>query len=203
MSLSIDQIIHLFESRGAAWYGGEAVTQLEHALQCAALAERDGASPGLIAACLLHDLGHLLAERGGDPAVDDVHQYAALPFLRGVFPATVLQPIRLHVEAKRYLRTVEPDYWKGLSPASKASLELQGGVLAPNELERFIDHPFARNAVRLRRYDDAAKVPGQQTPGLPHFVAVLMREVAPDSRTGISYGRRYRRLASGGETRHN
>ncbi len=173
MALSIPEIEQLFETRGAARYGGEAVTQLEHALQCAALAEQDGASPSLIAACLLHDFGHLLSDRTPDPAVDDGHQYAALPFLRGVFPAAVLQPIRLHVEAKRYLCAIVPGYWESLSLASRASLTLQGGVLGTSELRRFIEQPLAIDAVRLRRYDDAAKTARKKTPPLAHYVSVL------------------------------
>jgi phosphonate degradation associated HDIG domain protein len=184
MSLSIDQIITLLDTRGSTQYGAEAVSQIEHALQCAMLAERAGAAPTLVTAALLHDLGHLLHSLGDDPAaegVDDVHQFIALPFLRGVFPESVLSPIRLHVDAKRYLCAVEPGYWESLSPASKRSLELQGGVYNPGEAQTFLDQPFAQDAVHLRRWDDHAKTPGLKTPGLAHFAdAMRASQLTPE-----------------------
>jgi predicted HD phosphohydrolase len=106
MSLSIDDIETLFRQRGHEQYSGEPVTQLEHALQCASLAEKDGASDALLCAALLHDLGHLLHDLGESPSlqgIDDLHQFRALPWLRGCFGAEVLDPIALHVDAKRYL----------------------------------------------------------------------------------------------------
>lgn len=175
MALSIPDIVHLFETRGAAQYGSEAVSQLEHALQCAALAEAAQAAPELVAASLLHDLGHLVTDAphqsGRD--VDDVHQYLAIPFLRGVFPAAVLEPIRLHVDAKRFLCRSVPAYWDSLSPASKHSLELQGGMFSLAEAKRFLERPHAHDAVSLRRWDDLAKVPGKATPGLARYAALL------------------------------
>ena len=130
MPIAVEDVLHLLQTQGESRYGQERVSQLEHALQCAKLADQAGCSPELVVACLLHDLGHLVAARRdgeGAPDVDDVHQYLALPFLRGLLPDAVLDPIRLHVDAKRYLCHAEPEYWAGLSPASKHSLELQGG----------------------------------------------------------------------------
>jgi len=176
MSLSIEDIEQLLVSRGGRQYGAEAVNQLEHALQCAMLAERAGEAPELVTASLLHDLGHLLHDMGDDPAaegVDDVHQFIALPFLRHVFPESVLAPIRLHVDAKRYLCAVEPGYWEALSPASKRSLELQGGIYSPAEAQSFMDQDFAEDAVNLRRWDDQAKTPGLPTPPLAHFATAM------------------------------
>lgn len=176
MSLSFEQIASLMAARGAERYGTEAVSQLEHALQCAALAECAGSSPELITAALLHDLGHLIHELGDDSAergVDDVHQYLALPFLRPLFADAVLEPIRLHVDAKRYLCAAERHYWDSLSPASKLSLELQGGIFSPEQAERFSRHAYAMDAVRLRRWDDLAKVQGKETPVLAHFVGIM------------------------------
>ena len=113
MSLSIPDIVGLFETKGGAQYDGEPVTQLEHALQSAHLAEQEGAGSALIAAALLHDLGHLLHDFGGTPTrqgLDDLHQYRCLPFLRALFGAATLEPIRLHVDAKRFLCAREPGY---------------------------------------------------------------------------------------------
>ena len=166
----------MYESKGHRAYEGEGVTQLEHALQSAHLAEQAGAPAELVCAALLHDLGHLLNDRGETPTlrgVDDRHQYVALPFLRKAFPAAVCGPIGLHVDAKRYLCATRPGYRDALSDDSKRSLELQGGVFAPAEAERFSRQPFAADAVKVRLWDDVAKVAGAATPSLAHFAAVL------------------------------
>lgn len=177
MALQIDEITELFQTGGAAQYGGEAVTQLQHALQCAQLAELAGASPELIAAALLHDLGHLLSGQTHELSlrVDDVHQYIAIPFLRGVFPDAVLEPIRLHVDAKRYLCTVDASYWAHLSPASRRTLELQGGPFSAAQAQDFIAQAFATDAVALRRWDDLAKNPAAVAPAWSRYLPLLRR----------------------------
>nr|MDH4450897.1 HD domain-containing protein [Rhodoferax sp.] len=171
MALDVDGIAALFDKRANQQYGREPVNQMEHALQCALLAEQAGESMETVVAALLHDVGHLIAaERDGvmddTQDTDDLHQYVALPFLRALLPDAVLEPIRLHVDAKRYLCATEPSYWAALSEGSKRSLELQGGPFSEDELQRFMAQPYAEEAVRLRRYDDLAKVPGKPT---PHF----------------------------------
>lgn len=168
-----------FEQRGGARYelgDPSGVNQLEHALQCAALAEMAGASDALITASLLHDLGHLVYEDDeyGDE-MDDLHQYRALPLLRTVFDSAVLEPIKLHVDAKRYLCTVEHDYYEGLSEGSRRSLSLQGGPFSAAEASQFIAQPHARDAVLLRRWDDRSKAKGQSTPDLAHFLFIALR----------------------------
>lgn len=174
MSLTPSDISALLLRRGHAQYGDEAVSQLQHALQCASLAEQAGESPETVVAALLHDLGHLIvAERDGvdepDNSRDELHQFVALPFLRGTFPEAVLAPIRLHVDAKRFLCATEADYLEGLSGASKASLALQGGAFSAEEAAAFMTQEHAAVAVRLRRYDDLAKVQGWNGPELTHF----------------------------------
>ena len=176
MAPILPDIVQLLSSRGATRYGQEAVTQLEHALQCASLAEQTGAHDTLAAACLLHDIGHfLVASRDIEfnPSLDDVHQYRAIPFLCPIFPNAVLQPICLHVDAKRYLCRAEAGYWEALSPASKRSLERQGGIFNAEEAERFIAKSYAADAVQLRRWDDLAKIPGKATPSLADYVHLL------------------------------
>ena len=171
--LSLQDIDTVFARRGAEQYSGEPVTQLEHALQSAALAEAEGADDELVTAALLHDLGHLLQELGETPSlrgVDDVHQYAALPFLRGLFGERVLGGICLHVDAKRYLCATRPDYHDALSQDSKRSLKLQGGVFDAAQAQAFIAQPGAPDAVRLRLWDDQAKVAGLPTPPLTHYL---------------------------------
>jgi len=178
MSLTLQEVHELLVRRGQTQYGLEAINQLEHALQCANLAEQAGETSDTIVACLLHDLGHLLAaERVNaieqDTHKDDLHQFIALPFLRGLFPDAVLEPIRMHVDAKRYLCWIEPTYWDDLSIASKRSLEQQGGVFDEAQANTFISQPYAEEAVRLRRYDDLAKVKDKPVPGLEHYHAHL------------------------------
>lgn len=172
MALTIDQIVRLFRTEGAARYGMEAVSQEQHALQCAMLAEEACAPPELVAACLLHDLGHLLHAHA-DAAKDDLHEYRSLPFLRGEFPEAVLQPVRLHVAAKRFLCAMDAEYLDELSPASRRSLELQGGAFSEAEVQKFLAEPHAMDAVALRRWDDMAKVPGRATRGWDHYAGVL------------------------------
>ncbi|MCO5400836.1 phosphonate degradation HD-domain oxygenase [Ralstonia soli] len=178
MALSLDDIRTLFDRHGDIAYTGEPVSQLEHALQTAALAEEAGASDALVTAALLHDLGHLLNLQGDTPSahgIDDQHQYFVLPFLRATFPDAVLEPIRLHVDAKRCLCAIDPHYYARLSPDSVRSLALQGGVFSAEEAEAFMQRPYAADALQLRRWDDLAKAEGHSTPGLAHFLAAAAR----------------------------
>lgn len=169
-------ILDLFAHHGQAAYIGEAVSQTEHGLQAAALAEAEGAPPELIVAALLHDIGHLLDARSDSPmklGVDLEHEDLGAAWMEPHFAPGAVEPVRLHVPAKRYLCAVDPAYLATLSPASVASLQLQGGPMGPVEAEEFRRGPFADAAVRLRRWDDAAKVPGLATPPLEHFVGHL------------------------------
>ncbi len=178
MALTLDDIRMLFERRGDTAYSGEPVTQLEHALQSAQLAADERAGDALVTAALLHDLGHLLNEQGETPtarSIDDLHQYYALPFLRGLFPDAVLEPIRLHVDAKRCLCALEPGYAKALSADSIRSLALQGGIYSRDDAQGFMQRPYAADAVRLRRWDDEAKVAGGVTKPLDYFMEIASR----------------------------
>ncbi|TKC81333.1 phosphohydrolase [Trinickia terrae] len=178
MALSLDDIRSLFAEHGAISYSGEPVSQLEHALQSGSLAEDEGASDELIAAAFLHDLGHLLNLHGETPTargIDDLHQYFALPFLRPILPPAVLEPIRLHVDAKRCLCAIDATYFGRLSEDSVRSLELQGGVFSEEEAQSFLQLPYAQDALRLRRWDDRAKTAGKETPSIEHFLGVVER----------------------------
>lgn len=165
--LSLEDIEAVFERQGATWYGEEVVSQLEHALQCAQLAEQAGETPSLILAALLHDLGHLLIQES--MSEDLRHQDIPGPFIAWLGEA-VTEPIRLHVAAKRYLCAIDPHYHACLSPASQHTLALQGGIYSSAEAAAFAAQPYAQEATRLRRYDDLAKVPGLPTPPLAHFL---------------------------------
>lgn len=185
MALTLNDITTLLNTQGSKQYGDEAVSQLEHALQCAYLAECAQESEETIVAALLHDIGHLLSagqdsnqkliQKSSTESADDLHQYIALPFIRTLFSDAVLEPIKLHVDAKRYLCAVDKDYWSTLSGASKKSLEIQGGTYSDQEALVFETSPYGQQAVRLRRYDDSAKIPGAFTPSLEHYLAMMHR----------------------------
>jgi len=154
---SLDEIERLFAARGGEHYG-EGVSQTEHALQCALLAEAEGAPASLIVAALLHDVGHLLEESDlAQDGIDDRHQVFGAEALAGLFGEAVRQPIALHVAAKRYLCCVEPAYFDTLSAASKHTLALQGGPFDAAQATAFEALPYWREAVALRRFDDLGK----------------------------------------------
>lgn len=169
----IAEILELFSRRGREMYSGEPVTQTEHALQTAWQAEQQGANAALITASLLHDVGHLLHDLGEDCAdagVDDKHEALGADWLATHFGPDVVEPVRLHVAAKRYRCSVDPAYHARLSDASRLSLRLQGGPFTPEQARKFEEHPYFDAAVRLRLWDEAAKVPGLPTPSVSHFM---------------------------------
>ena len=169
-------IAELFASEGAAGYLGEAVTQSAHMLQAAALAEQAGVRPALIAAALLHDVGHFTGTVTGRDLMqgtDNRHSEQGATWLAQWFGAEVTEPVRLHVDAKRYLCAVEPGYLEKLSPASVYTLGVQGGPMRAAELAEFDASPFAADACQVRRWDDEAKDPDVLVPPFEHFAAML------------------------------
>lgn len=173
-SAAIDAIRALLQARGGLVYG-ERVTQLEHALQCAMFAQRDGAPAALVVAAMLHDVGHMVHR---DPASafhaseDDLHERLGAKYLARWFGPDVTEPVALHVPAKRFLCAREPDYLSRLTPVSRRTLEMQGGPMTPREAETFAELPFAPQAVRVRRWDDEGKHPGLETPPLEQFLEI-------------------------------
>ncbi|MGF1578813.1 MAG: phosphonate degradation HD-domain oxygenase [Gemmataceae bacterium] len=177
----VDRIFSLFRERGESAYIGEKVSQQEHALQAAWAAEKHGAKSELIAAALLHDIGHLLhrlSEDVADQGIDDRHEEVGQRFLEKHFPPEVTEPVRLHVAAKRYLCAIDPNYFGQLSAASVKSLGLQGGPFSEREAAEFESRPHWQAAVALRRWDELAKVENLKTPDLeqfrPHLEACLV-----------------------------
>jgi phosphonate degradation associated HDIG domain protein len=173
-----DTILAYFERRGADSYSGETVTQEEHALQCAALAEAEGADEALVVASLLHDIGHLIHNAGESLAargIDAQHEQIAAVHLRHWFGPAVVEPARLHVLAKRYLCTNDPAYLASLSPASVRSLQVQGGIMDREELLMFVPLDYGDDAIRLRRWDDLAKVAGAPTKRLADYRDMIRR----------------------------
>jgi phosphonate degradation associated HDIG domain protein len=167
----VDQISTVFAEKGHRHYG-ENVSELEHALQTAAFARQFGESDAVVLACLLHDYGHLLHNLGetvANDGIDAQHEELGAELLQENFPPEIVEPVRLHVAAKRYLCGKDPKYLEGLSPSSQLSLQLQGGPMTADELREFESHPHFEAAVRVRRYDDMGKVPGMKTPGLDAY----------------------------------
>lgn len=170
---AIDEIFGILRNEGDRNYGdAESVTQLQHALQCAANAENAGASAALITAALLHDIGHLInpdARAAIKRKEDARHEESGSAYLEQWFGDDVCGPVRHHVAAKRYLTATESDYFGRLSKGSVRSLEVQGGPFAGDEAAAFIKQPHADGGVRLRRWDEEAKDINAATPSLEHF----------------------------------
>ena len=180
----VDRITGLFTAEGAADYLGEPVTLGEHLLQAGALAHAAGAPGALTAAALLHDVGHL---RGEDPDDDEAelsgrelmagndndHGERGAAWLARWFGPEVTEPVRLHVAAKRYLCAAEPGYLARLSPASVCTLSLQGGPMSADEAAVFAAGPYAAGATAVRRWDDAAKDPAAEVPGIAWYRPLL------------------------------
>jgi [1-hydroxy-2-(trimethylamino)ethyl]phosphonate dioxygenase len=161
---SVEQLFELYETLGSRNYG-ESITQIEHALQSAALAREAGASDVLMVAALFHDVGHLALDVQGESeselsSHDDDHEERGARILARLFGPRVAQPVALHVTAKRWRCTREPAYHEQLSTASQATLIAQGGLLSEAECQRFEQHPGFDDAVALRTWDDSGKVEG-------------------------------------------
>lgn len=176
----IARLRQMIGAKGGDLYGGEAITQEQHALQCAQLAEDAGAAKPLIAAALLHDIGHLLEhdfEAALEREEDRFHENMGDAFLKQWFGPDVTEPVRLHVASKRYLCATDPDYFAKLSPASVHTLRIQGGPMSAEEVKEFETNDNYREAVRLRVWDDLGKDPEMKTDSLDHFLDIV-REVA-------------------------
>ena len=170
------EIIELFKNKGGTMYGGEAVTELEHALQCATLAKQNHSTHELITASLLHDIGHLLHDLPTDASekgIDDLHEDLGAIYLQKYFKPAVVEAVKLHVAAKRYLCAVEQGYFESLSKASKISLQFQGGTMNPDEVSKFELNEFYKEAISLRRWDDEAKDANLVSPFLESFIASI------------------------------
>lgn len=176
----IQKIITLFNDQGDSEYGGEPVTQGEHALQAAHLALAEGAGSSLVIASLLHDIGHLLhalPDDAPEQGIDDLHEELGHRFLIKYFIPAVSEPVHLHVAAKRYLCAVESDYFALLSEPSVISLQLQGGPMSAQECQAFEADPFHQDAVQLRRYDDMAKVPHLEVQPIEFYASLLQENL--------------------------
>jgi predicted HD phosphohydrolase len=186
MTAMADRLLDALARSAATRYGGEAVSELEHALQCAELAREGGADEEVQLACLLHDVGRYAVdqslisdttERTAVGAGVRGHHEVGADLLAPWVPARVTWCVGMHADAKRYLCATEPDYVERLSPVSRHTLQLQGGIMSPSAAARFAEHPWFRDAVALRRWDDQAKVKGAPTRSLAEWAPVIRRHV--------------------------
>ncbi|MEM7259510.1 MAG: HD domain-containing protein [Pseudomonadota bacterium] len=183
-SLSSDNIVpflhDIFTRRGGEEYLGEPVTMAQHMLQGATLAQENNETELVIVAALLHDVGHFTSEFGMfsmDDTKDKFHEHAGAQVLQKFFPSLVVDCVRHHVAAKRYLCAVDKAYFNQLSEASVHSLNLQGGPMNDKEIKAFECEPNLAQIVRVRRYDDAGKSPTMETPAFDAFMPMVQRVV--------------------------
>ena len=171
----VDQIFSIFREYGSRHYG-ENVSELEHALQTAEFAKEFGEPESIVLSCLLHDYGHMLHDLGEDAAeygIDAKHEVIGATLLKDYFPEIILEPIRQHVAAKRYLCWRMPTYIDGLSDSSRLSLQLQGGPMNDVEAQKFETNPHFAACIKVRQYDDMGKVPAMQTADLESYRGLM------------------------------
>ena len=175
----VDKIINKYQNNNSL-YIGEKVTITEHMVQTAMLAEENNSTESLVCACLLHDFGHFIIE---DPdylvtkSIDGKHENVAFNFLKNYFKPEVFEPIKLHVQAKRYLCR-NKSYWNILSEASKTSLKLQGGIMSDNEAKKFVSLKFHDDAILLRKYDDDGKIPNIKTKKIEDYRDLIISQLS-------------------------
>lgn len=170
----------IFERRGGEEYLGEPVTMAEHMLQGAYLAEQQGENDAIVVATLLHDIGHFTSEFGTfsmEDTHDKYHEEAGARVLKRFFPDIVVDCVRYHVAAKRYICATDPTYLRQLSAASLHSLKLQGGPMNAEEVAAFAKLPNVSEIVKVRHLDDAGKIAGMATPGFAYYAPMVQRVV--------------------------
>jgi phosphonate degradation associated HDIG domain protein len=177
-----DEIMSLYEEHGGAEYAGEKVTQLEHMAQAAQLAEAQGYDEEVVLAAFLHDIGHISEAANGDNEMDGFgikdHEELGAEFLREKgFSKKITRLVESHVEAKRYLTYKDPAYYANLSDASKRTLEYQGGPMTAEEAGAFEQYPLFDLIIRMRNWDEQAKIEHQPLPDLGHFREMMLHHL--------------------------
>lgn len=185
----VDEIMGLYETYGGEEYSGEKVSQLEHMVQAAQLAEEEGYDEEVVLAAFLHDIGHISeAATGENETVSDSrrmegfgikdHEAIGADFLRGKgFSKKIARLVESHVEAKRYLTVRDPAYYARLSEASKKTLEYQGGPMTEEEAKAFEQYPLFETIVKMRKWDEQAKIEGKPLPDLEHYRQMMFRHL--------------------------
>lgn len=182
--MSTTRLLEAFTHAAARTYDGEAVSELEHSLQCAELAAAAGADDDLLLACLLHDVGRFAVDQrwvhdritdGAAPSTARGHHELGAEFIAPYVGERVAWLVRTHADAKRYLCAVEPGYFARLSAVSRHTMTLQGGIMCPDDVDVLAAHPWVEDVLRLRRWDDSAKVPGKVTRPLSTWEPFLRR----------------------------
>jgi 2-amino-1-hydroxyethylphosphonate dioxygenase (glycine-forming) len=177
-----DEIMSLYNEHGGAEYAGEKVSQLEHMAQAAQLAEAQGYDEEIILAAFLHDIGHISEAAKGDNEMDGYgikdHEELGAEFLREKgFSKKVARLVESHVEAKRYLTYKDPAYYANLSEASKRTLEYQGGPMTADEATAFEQYPLFDLIIRMRNWDEQAKIEHQPLPDLQHYREMMLHHL--------------------------
>jgi phosphonate degradation associated HDIG domain protein len=157
-----NHIFLLYARYGLQEYIGEPVSQLEHMSQAAQLAMDEGQDDEVVLAAFLHDIGHLCVSRTQENNMAGFgtkdHQKIGADYLRDLgFPEKIAALVEGHVEAKRYLCFINPEYLTKLSEASQETLKLQGGIMTSTEAQVFEQNPLRPLMVKMRLWDDAAK----------------------------------------------
>ncbi|MFY7909753.1 MAG: phosphonate degradation HD-domain oxygenase [Emticicia sp.] len=174
---TILEIRQLFENQGDGEYYGENVSQYEHAAQAAMLAKRQGYDEEVQIAAFLHDIGHLFPAETEEELMETYgrkdHESVAADWLRERgFSEKIATLVENHVNAKRYLTYIDEDYYEALSEASKQTLMFQGGRMTKKEAENFEQNPYFELIIKMRRWDEAAKVEAMILPDLQHFISI-------------------------------
>jgi phosphonate degradation associated HDIG domain protein len=179
-----DEIMDMYEKHGGAEYAGEKISQLEHMVQAAQLAEEQGYDEEVILAAFLHDIGHIAASAEGDKGMGGYgtkdHEEIGAEFLKGKgFSRKVVRLVESHVEAKRYLTFKDPVYYEQLSEASKTTLGYQGGPMNEEEAAAFEQYPLFELIIRMRKWDEQAKIQDRQLPDMRHYRAMILHHLEP------------------------
>ena len=174
-----DEIISMYKSHGGEEYAGEKVSQLEHMAQAAALADQQGHDEDVVLAAFLHDIGHICVSATGDEAMGDYgvkdHEEIGADYLKQKgFSKKVVRLVESHVEAKRYLTYKDPGYYDQLSDASKKTLEYQGGKMDTEEAKAFEQYPLFDLIIKMRRWDEEAKIENMPVPDLEHYRSMII-----------------------------
>jgi phosphonate degradation associated HDIG domain protein len=181
-----NEIMDLYAGYGGNEYAGEKVTQLEHMVQAAQLAEEQGFDEEVILAAFLHDIGHISEAAKGDNEMDGFgikdHEELGAEFLKEKgFSKKIVRLVESHVEAKRYLTATDPAYYAELSEASKRTLEFQGGPMTREEAEAFQQYPLFPLIIQMRKWDELAKIEHKPLPNLDHYRSMILHHLSSHS----------------------